>query len=165
MRQNRFHTAWKNPALVLMGISLMSWVPFVAVRGDEEREEAKLSLKVERYLGKRVVSTLGDTTKIEAFRVDPKAGQDWAKGTSIELDRKFATTLSAVLLDAKTYRWEGDNPIGLRCIFEPGVAYRFWKDKGFVSVLVCFKCGEVLFVPDNPADKADPFRHTIVARH
>jgi len=132
-----------------------------AIRGDEKQPKVSL---VENYLGQRVVALLKETTKIEAFRVDPKARRDWAKGPATELDKDFAAQVSRVLLDENTYRWEGGTPIGLRCIFVPAVAYRFWKDKEFVSVLVCFKCSEVAFQSDNPDDKADPFRRAIMAK-
>ena len=150
--------------LVLAGVGLLPCATLAVSQSNEQQAASTPTAKVEEYLGERVVSILMKTTRIEALRVDPKAQQEWSKGPAKEVDTDSTAKLVAVLLNEDTYRWEGDSPIGLRCIFEPGVAYRFWKDKEVVSVLVCFKCSEVKFVSDNPEDKGDPFRRAIYAK-
>jgi hypothetical protein len=131
----------------------MTCASLIAAQSDQAKPAAQPVSRIGKYLGQRVVSILSAPTKVEAFRVDPEARHDWAKGTAKVLGPDSPAALSAVLLNENTYRWEGDNPVGMRCVFQPGVAYRFWKDQEAVSVLVCFKCSEVAFETDNAEDK------------
>ena len=102
-------------------------------------------------------------SKVEVFRITPEDSKDWFNTPGKELDKEFGARLSAVLLDDGTYNWHDDTPGRTKCIFEPGLAYRFRQGKESASVVVCFKCSEVLFVSAKIAT-ADPFQHPVRAR-
>ncbi len=128
----------KTCALLCVGLALL---PLTA-RGDEK--PAAASAKVKEKLGERAVAVLTGATRVEVFRVtadrdkkpdEPGVGGFAVTATAKEKDPAFAARLAAVLLDEKAY----SNPRVLKC-FDPGVAYRVWKDKESVEVLVCFKC-------------------------
>ncbi|HVF10072.1 MAG TPA: hypothetical protein VNA16_04675 [Abditibacteriaceae bacterium] len=155
---------WKTLASMIVCLALVGCATLAVSQSTAQQPAAETSVKVRQYFGAKVVSVLSEATRVEAFRVDPKSQQDWPNGQAHEINAESAAKLASVLLDEKTYRWEAGKPIGLRCIFEPAVAYRFWKGKESVSVLVCFKCGEVSFIPDNADDKGNPWYRAIAAK-
>ncbi|HEX8834906.1 MAG TPA: hypothetical protein VF719_11930 [Abditibacteriaceae bacterium] len=157
MRKKRSLKQWGKSVLVWGIVSLFSCVPLKAIDSAEEKPPAKSMVKLEKHLGKRVVTILTGATKVGAFRVDPKAQDDWANGTPIELDKDSAIGMSAALLKDEAYAWEGNEPMRIRCYFQPHIAYRFWKEKEYVSVLICFGCSQILFVADTPGDKDERF--------
>jgi hypothetical protein len=59
------------------------------------------------------------------------------------LKNEFSSRLGKVLLDPRSYLYPGQD--GKSCIFMPGVAFRVWKDKAYVDVVICFSCNQ-LFV-------------------
>jgi hypothetical protein len=61
----------------------------------------------------------------------------------------FAVRLAALLLDPKSYLIPGQD--GKMCIFSPRVAFRVWKRSKFVDVLICFDCGQLMVVENDPA--------------
>lgn len=115
------------------------------------------------HLGTNIVSILSQPTRLEVFRVRQKRPEDWFKGTPKEIETKFAAKLGAALMNDQNYVWSGSNPVATECIFEPGTAYRFWRGKKSVAVVVCFKCTEVLFVSDI-ISKGDPFQSPVSAK-
>lgn len=146
-------------------VILVSCISLIAVQSRAEQEDGKPTSKVERYFGKRIISILSEPMQTQAFRVDPKVREDWSQGPAIELSAESAAQLKTVFLNEQTYYWEDDTPIGLRCIFQPAVAFRFWKEKEFISVLVCFKCGEIKFLSDNPTENDhNPFSRAVKAK-
>ncbi len=54
-------------------------------------------------------------------------------------DKAFAGKLATILFDEKTYNFE----VAKGCEFDPGVAFRVWKDKASAIVLLCFACDEL----------------------
>ena len=91
---------------------------------------------------------------VEAFRIAPKTDPnykrllrrgEWIAGYPViqqagrSRQRESARALGFAVLSA--------NSSSKRCSFEPGYAIRYWRDNRSVSLLVCFKCGEVKVVP------------------
>ena len=124
--------------LLLAGLTICSW----AVANGAEKEPGK---KVKELLGDKTIAILQSAARVEVFRIDP---DDSAKGpkriggyaitaTGKELDKEFTGKLADVLLDDATYF--GDQA---KC-FEPGVAFRLWKDKESVEVVICFHCANL----------------------
>jgi hypothetical protein len=107
------------------------------VRADEGPTE-----KVKKHLGDELVKLLQGATRVEAFRIAPAAAKpgeakiaDYPiKATAKEPKEGFAKRLAAALLDEKALFGTQK-----RC-FLPGVAFRLWKDKESVEVIVCFGC-------------------------
>jgi hypothetical protein len=105
---------------------------------------AEVSAKVKEKLGERTVAILAGATKVEVFRIDPeqqkKDGDKDIGGfiitaTGKEQGKEFMAHLTPLLFDEKTYF----SNRAYKC-HDPGVAYRLWKDKESVEVLVCFRC-------------------------
>jgi hypothetical protein len=103
------------------------------------------SKEVKERLGDKTVAILRGATRVEVFRIDP---DDSAKGakriggyaittTGKEQDKEFTGKLADVLLDDGTYFG-----VQAKC-FEPGVAFRLWKDKESIEVVVCFHCANL----------------------
>lgn len=106
-------------------------------RADEPSAAAKSAL------GPKGIAILQKPTKVEAFRINPKPtdkkGDGYILGYAItsrakELPKDFAGKVAKVLLGEKAYA--GDSA---KC-FQPGVAFRVWKDKEAVDVVICFRC-------------------------
>ncbi|MCK6471503.1 MAG: hypothetical protein L6R28_07135 [Planctomycetes bacterium] len=114
---------------------------------------AEPSKKVADFLGKDAVEVLKAPEKVECFRIDGKnhlTPEQQAKveeatkrirGYAItaqgkDQDAAFGGKIAAVLFDEKTYNFEeakGCDPV-------PGVAFRVWKGKASVDVILCFEC-------------------------
>jgi hypothetical protein len=127
------------PGAVLLILALLG-VP--AARGDDK--PAEVSKKVQDKLGPKVPEILAGATRVEVFRIDPDprkkpdekgVGGFLVTATGKEQGKEFASRLTRVLLDERTYFSDRQ----YKC-FDPGLAYRVWKDKESVEVLVCFKC-------------------------
>ena len=59
----------------------------------------------------------------------------------VDVDRASADRLRSLLLHENTYLWN----VKLGCIFEPGVAVRFYGSSGDpLDVLFCFSCSELM---------------------
>jgi len=95
-------------------------------------------------------------TQVESFRLFPD-GQEkpigktknfsyFAKGAT--QDKRFATRLGTLILDAKTYTWPGQSI--KQCSFEPGIAFRIWKNAEFVDTIICFHCSQLAVLENNP---------------
>jgi hypothetical protein len=86
---------------------------------------------------------LKNATRVEVFRVSPRdttdpkvnaIGHYPILSTGKEQGQAFAARLADILLGG------GVTQNQKKCGLQPGVAYRLWKDKQAVEVLVCFKC-------------------------
>ena len=104
--------------------------------------------KVTEFLGAPAIAILKAPDKVECFRIDPKGGKDGDENTiaghaitarGAEQKAEFGSRIATVLFDEHTYNFESAK----MCIFSPGVAFRVWKDKDYVDVLLCFSCDEV----------------------
>lgn len=95
-------------------------------------------------------------TKVESFRL---FGRDDEKpigrtknfayfATGTTQDNRFAARLAAIILDAKTYPWPGQST--KQCYFDPGVAFRVWKNAEFVDTIICFHCNQLAVLENNP---------------
>jgi hypothetical protein len=113
-----------------------------------EETAPKPQTKLEKYLGVEVMALLSHPKKVEVFRVDEETRQTWAQGKPKTLDKTSARKLSAILSNETQYEWDNGKPVMLGCIFRPAAAFRFRRGKKFLSVLACFRCNQVLFVPD-----------------
>ena len=62
-----------------------------------------------------------------------------------EQDRSFALRLAGLILEPKNYF----DPSGSKwmCDFEPTVGFRVWSADDFLDVIVCFSCGELIYLP------------------
>jgi hypothetical protein len=128
--------------------------------------------KVKGFLGLKTVSILQGATKVEAYRVDvtapptgkQKIGNYPVVGAVNEQDQAFATRLANVLLNEKTYMFAGAVPITGRCVLAPNAAYKIWRGDASVTVLVDFKCGEIMFVSDDPKEAALAFKSAVVTQ-
>lgn len=138
-------------ALAIFGI-------FFVAQGKTKEVAPKSQSKMKKYLGAEVMALLSNPKKVEAFRVHEATRQTWAQSKPKTLSKRDAKKLSAILSDETRYEWDNGKPVMLGCIFNPAVAYRFKRDEKFVSVLVCFRCSQVLFVPDGlpNVDKEKP---------
>jgi hypothetical protein len=125
-------------AFLLAGLTLCS---LAAARGAEKVP----SKAVKELLGDKTVAILQGATRVEVFRIDPDDSAKGAKrigGYAItasgkEQDKEFTGKLADALLDDATYF--GDQA---KC-YEPGVAFRIWKDKESVEVVICFHCANL----------------------
>jgi hypothetical protein len=112
--------------------------------------------KVKERLGPEILAVLQGATRVEAFRIEARAakpdekeiGGHPIKATGAEPKREFAQKLAAVLTDEKTLFGQQ-----ARC-FLPGVAFRLWKDKESVDVLVCFGCKNLRLIARDADGKA-----------
>jgi hypothetical protein len=103
------------------------------------------SKEVKERLGDKTVAILQGATRVEVFRIDPDESAKGAKrigGYAITAagkgqDKAFTRKLADVLLEDGTYF--GDQA---KC-FEPGVAFRLWKDTESIEVVVCFHCANL----------------------
>jgi hypothetical protein len=112
-------------------------------------DSTKPSEKVKERLGDKTIAILRGATKVDVFRISPNmAKKDEEKqiggypitATGAEQKKEFAAKLAAVLLEEKTYFGQQ-----ARC-FNPGVAFRLWKDKESVDVVICFACTDLRLV-------------------
>src|SRR6516165_585542 len=108
-------------------------------------------------LGSDTKAILKGATKVEVFRIDADDGR--APQTTRKASGKgrvgrysivaqgedqgpeFASKLARVLLDESAYSnaWAG--------CFWPGVAFRFWKGKQSIDMIICFTCDNLYCGP------------------
>lgn len=129
----------------------------LAARADDGPSE-----KLKKLLGDKIVAILSGPTKVEAFRIESernaKKGDKQISGYKITASasvkgKEFAAKVAKVMLDEKTHL--GD---AARC-FQPGVAFRIWRGKDAVDVIICFKCTNLgINLKDDPPGpgEADP---------
>jgi hypothetical protein len=105
---------------------------------------------VSELIGSKTRAILTGATKVEAFRIRGEGSSDpqrlivakvggyeaVAKSTP---SRPVVDRLLAALLNENTYRWGGRT----RCIFVPGLGFRFEKGSEAVEILFCFGCKDV----------------------
>jgi hypothetical protein len=114
-------------------------------------DDAAPSDKVKERLGDEILAILKDATRVEAFRIEPRAAKGDEKQiaghpikvTAPEQKEAFAKKLAAALTDEKSLFGEQ-----ARC-FLPGVAFRIWKEQESVDVLVCFGCSNLRLIARN----------------
>ncbi len=138
--------------MLAMSAGLLGMV-YLASGCMAEKAEAP-SERVKKFLSPRAVEILGGAAKAQVFRVDPKDHADPAKlkegdvpriggykitASGKEQGKEFAAKVTAILFNDRTYLFN----LAKGCIFDPGVAYRLWKDKDYVDVLLCFSCDEL----------------------
>jgi hypothetical protein len=114
-----------------------------ALSAKDKAEPKDPSDKVKEVLGADAIKILKGVTKVEVFRIE--SGREARKGekkigeypitaTGKTQGKAFAGQLVKVLFDDDTYYGQE-----AKC-FEPGLAYRLWKGKATVEVVICFKC-------------------------
>jgi len=132
--------------IFLLLIAVLVPIAWVQLRAPHEPSD-----RVKELLGPKVMAILSDADRVEVFRIDgysqagelrhkpgPRMGGFLVIGQGDDQGKEFARDLAAVLFKDQTYF---DNPRD-KC-FWPGVAYRVWKDKQRVDVLMCFLCDNV----------------------
>jgi hypothetical protein len=112
-------------------------------------------------LDSQSASILTGATKVEVFRTDSqngphdqkqkKEGESRIGGYLVisqgkDQGKEFAARLADILSDKATY-----STSFAKC-FDPGVAFRIWKDEDALDVLICFKCDNFYYGP--PTEKA-----------
>lgn len=116
------------PAATDRTSELLASKALAAVRTPDRVE----SLPVENLLGSKDKKTAATETSLPGrFRIVPEP-----QPVAADLVPK----LSRLLLSRSSYA-DGYKA----CIFDPGVAFRFWKGSAAVDVLVCFHCGDLGF--------------------
>ena len=101
-------------------------------------------------LGDRTITILTGATKVETFRLDDTHDPSFEEPREIRLyplvakgqeqGEAFARSLSGVLLNGKTYLGPNDTS----CLTNPSVAFRLWKGRECVEVILCFHCDQML---------------------
>lgn len=142
----------RTPTALIVVLVVLSTGGPDARSEDKQPKEAKVPGKVMKHLGKATVAILAGATKVETFRLEKKgvakAGKDtigfdglqWPiKATGKELDAKFAAKVRNLLFDEATCQFSGAG--GAR----GWVAFRLWKEKESVTVVIDFE-GSHLFV-------------------
>jgi hypothetical protein len=138
----RIHT----PSAVILVLAILGWGEPHARAEDERPEAVKVPEEVAKHLGERTVAILSGADRAEAFRLEKqpaaKAGKDtigpdglqWPiKATNNKLDAKFAARVRDLLFDESTTIPSGAG--GAR----GWVAFRLWKEKESVTVVVDFE--------------------------
>jgi hypothetical protein len=128
-------------------VGLVGILLFVLLLGGisarEKADPKDPSDKVKEVLSAEGIKILKGVTKVEVFRVDSsreaqkgekKIGTYPISATGKTQGKAFAGELVKVLFADDTYYGRE-----AKC-FEPGLAYRLWKGKASVEVIICFKC-------------------------
>jgi hypothetical protein len=101
------------------------------------------------YGGPEGWSAIETPEKVTAFRIirpgvlqhvrapETLAGFEVIQGP-LDVDPAVAAELRAILADDAIYDWERAK----KCVFDPGVAFRFAKGGSDLDVLLCFHCDE-----------------------
>lgn len=113
-------------------------------------------------LDARTIAVLSAPTKVEAFRLDWQDGPTWQtpklpgqqrlngylvtkQGADPGLD--FAGRLRDIVFDDSAF---GEK---LAICYDPGVAFRVWKDDQAVDVVICYLCHNAYIGPPSDAGK------------
>jgi hypothetical protein len=120
---------------------------------DKRPEAVKVPEKVKKDLGERAVAILSGATKVEVFRLEKWPGQkatpktlgadklQWTiTATGKQKDKEFAAKVQALLFDEVTRTPSGASG------FRGDVAFRLWKEKESVTVVVDFEGSQFLVV-------------------
>ncbi len=108
----------------------------------------------QKKLGEKAVSILQGATRVETFRLVDGPYDGYVKaGTSGDeiadypvsshgqtVGREFAADLSHAVLDPRTFAGLNDTS----CEINPGVAFRAWRGRECVEVIVCYHCQQML---------------------
>lgn len=140
-------------------IAAAALVLALGVAWAEDEKPKGPSDKVKAWMGgDRPVGIIAGATRVECFRVNPeKPNEPMGKecggypiiSTAKEQPKEFAGKLAAILFDDKTYDFDKAK----RCEFSPGVGFRFWKDKDWVDLVICFSCDELEVSTIPPGEK------------
>jgi hypothetical protein len=119
-----------------------------------------------RKLGDHTISILRGADHVETFRLDDTGEGDWMGSKEIRQfpptgrgrtqSRAFANRLSRLVLDPRTYAGPDDST----CLFNPGVAYRAWRGRECVEVIVCFHCTEMVITTKDEQGHPTHAAHT-----
>jgi hypothetical protein len=134
---------WMIAFVGLIGCSVVSAQAPKAKIGDVEREPA-VDRFISRFLASRPLAVVREAERIEALPVE-------TIGTG--LSSTFKVMERPVALDPATMREVRDRVVrtrsylggGTACMFQPGLALRFHKNRDSVQMLVCFLCHELRF--------------------
>ena len=91
------------------------------------------------------------SNKVELYRLGPKEenykylyNYSIYKGPEV-LKANYRQKLSMIFLNKKSYKINFDDTKIKLCEFNPGLAFRFYKGKEKLDILVCFQCDEIKF--------------------
>jgi hypothetical protein len=147
--------------LLASTLAVLTWAGEPNARAeDDPPREANVPAKVVQDLGKEAVAVLSGATRVEVFRLEkrPVAPGQKAKNTigldglqfpiaatGKEQDAKFAAKVRGVLFDKATRRSSGAGGVS------GWVAFRLWKEKESVTVVVDFE-GSSLYIASRDAE-------------
>ena len=107
------------------------------------------------FLASSQFAIIRSPDRVESLPVESLAdpAKDWSSGMKTSLPGSFriidepipvpkelAAPLATLILNPASYE-----SVYKLCIFEPGVAFRFWKGKEALDVFLCFHCGDLGF--------------------
>lgn len=114
----------------------------------------RLVREPQRELGTRTLFVLNGATRVEAFRLDDSRDGDQVKdGTTGQeivdypltfqgqtLGPPFAAKLTRAVRDPRTFIGPND----VTCLINPGVAFRAWRGRECVEVILCYHCQQMI---------------------
>jgi hypothetical protein len=129
---------------------------------SSERGSAIVARRLREVFSDRGISILRGTTKVETFRIADTEDLDYAFGRHKDVrsklgmidgytitsngkvaDEGFAERLSGYLLHGEHYF------VSFDCLPDPGVAFRAWRGRESVSLIICYECDRLkVFVHD-----------------
>jgi hypothetical protein len=106
-----------------------------------------------------VAAVLMKADSVEPFRIEPSLAMERGlDGQQILykaklLGRNTSVRIATLLLDPRSYVSPGRSD--KMCAFQPRLAFRYWKGRRFLDVLICFECDQLMVVERDPTV---PFR-------
>lgn len=112
-----------------------------------------------RQIGSRGVTIFDGADRVETFRLDDGGyGDHMKEGTSGDeiadypitfqgrtLGPAFAADLSRAVQDPRTFMGPND----VSCEINPGIAFRVWRGRECVEVIICFHCQQMLVTTED----------------
>jgi hypothetical protein len=144
------------PATALLLARLVALCVLGACHGEVE-SAATSSAALASLLGSESLEAVRSPDRVESLPVEDVGGSKDSAAIRLATDLpgdfrilpqplpvppELAAKLSVLLLSPQSYP-----PVISFCMFDPGVALRFWKGNSAVDVLVCFHCNDLAFEP------------------
>lgn len=157
-----------------------------AAQIDHDIRSRYIHPQLETFFGSEMLEIFSNPDRIESYRVRPEHAPSLKGGASISgypIIRKGPTLTAAQsryllewILNVNSYSNQSERTLPHRiyfqkdgrvmkvggsmsreCIFQPGVAFKFYKDDLQVNCLVCFRCKEWAFIFSDRRGASDYF--------